>query len=65
MDVFTPEKRSWVMGRVRDRNTRPERVVRTALHHLGFRFRLHRKDLPGKPDVAKRRREAAKHNSDE
>lgn len=51
MDVFTPDKRSWVMRRVRTKNTRPELVVRSALHSLGFRFRLHRKDLPGQPDI--------------
>ena len=51
MDVFSPEKRSWVMQRIRTRDTKPERVVRSMLHHLGFRFRLHRKTLPGKPDI--------------
>jgi DNA mismatch endonuclease (patch repair protein) len=51
MDVFTAEKRSWVMQQVRSKDTRPERIVRSALHHLGYRFRLHRKDLPGKPDI--------------
>ena len=39
------------MRRVRSTNTTPERKVRSLLHHLGFRFRLHRKDLPGKPDI--------------
>ena len=39
------------MSRIRSRDTKPERVVRTACHHLGLRFRLHRKDLPGKPDL--------------
>jgi len=50
-DVFTPEKRSDVMSRIRGRNTKPERVVRSLLHRLGYRFRLHRTDLPGKPDI--------------
>ncbi len=39
------------MSRVRSRNTRPELVVRSALHIRGYRFRLHRKDLPGNPDI--------------
>ena len=51
MDVFSAAKRRWVMQRIGTKDTRPERVVRSALHHLGFRFRLHRQDLPGKPDI--------------
>lgn len=51
MDVFTAAKRSWVMRRIKGKDTRPELVVRRALHLLGYRFRLHRKDLPGKPDI--------------
>jgi len=39
------------MSRVSGRNTKPEIVVRSLLHNLGYRFRLHRKDLPGKPDI--------------
>ena len=39
------------MGRVKNENTRPEMRVRKRLHALGFRFRLYRKDLPGKPDL--------------
>jgi DNA mismatch endonuclease (patch repair protein) len=39
------------MRSVRSRHTKPEILVRSALHRLGFRFRLHRKDLPGKPDI--------------
>ena len=39
------------MGRVKGRDTRPEMVVRRLLHSLGYRYRLHRKDLPGKPDI--------------
>jgi DNA mismatch endonuclease (patch repair protein) len=50
-DRFTPEQRSRVMSRVKGRDTRPERIVRSLLHRMGYRFRLHRKDLPGKPDV--------------
>ena len=50
-DTFSAEQRSWVMGRIRSRDTVPERIVRSMLHRIGFRFRLHRKDLPGKPDI--------------
>ncbi|MDB5441491.1 MAG: very short patch repair endonuclease [Caulobacteraceae bacterium] len=50
-DVFTPEKRSAVMRRVKSRDTTPEMTVRRALTRLGARYRLHRADLPGKPDI--------------
>lgn len=50
-DVFSREKRSWIMGRVKGRDTKPEILVRSMIHRMGFRFRLHRKDLPGKPDI--------------
>lgn len=43
--------RSALMGKVKGRNTRPEVKVRRAIHSSGFRFRLHRKDLPGRPDI--------------
>lgn len=39
------------MSRIRSRDTAPERLVRSALHRAGYRFRLHRKDLPGRPDI--------------
>lgn len=51
MDVFTREKRSQIMSRISGKNTKPEIIVRSLLHNLGYRFRLHRKDLPGKPDI--------------
>jgi len=51
VDTLTRDRRSWNMGRIRSRNTRPELKVRSALHRLGFRFRLHAKQLPGKPDI--------------
>ena len=51
MDVFSREKRSQIMSRVSGKNTKPELVVRSLLHNMGYRFRLHRKDLPGKPDI--------------
>lgn len=51
MDKLTRERRSWNMSRIRSRDTRPEKLVRSLLHRMGYRFRLHRKDLPGKPDI--------------
>ena len=51
MDRLSPHRRSWNMSRIKGRNTRPERTVRSVLHRLGFRFRLHRRDLPGVPDI--------------
>jgi DNA mismatch endonuclease, patch repair protein len=51
MDRLTPQHRSWLMSRVKGRDTTPELVVRRMLHALGYRYRLHRKDLPGKPDI--------------
>ncbi len=51
MDMISKEKRSWNMSRIKSTNTSPEITVRKLLHKMGFRFRLHRKDLPGKPDI--------------
>jgi DNA mismatch endonuclease (patch repair protein) len=51
MDTLTPEQRSVRMSRVRGQDTKPEMAVRRALHALGFRFRLHDKRLPGRPDL--------------
>ena len=50
-DRLTPERRSWNMSRIKSRDTRPERIVRSVLHRMGKRFRLHRNDLPGSPDI--------------
>jgi DNA mismatch endonuclease (patch repair protein) len=50
-DVFTAEKRSAVMARVKGRDTGPERAVRRILWRLGARYRLDRRDLPGRPDI--------------
>lgn len=50
-DRFTPEERSRIMSNIRAKNTRPEVLVRRLLHGMGYRFRLHQKNLPGKPDV--------------
>ena len=51
MDVFTKKKRSEVMSQIRHKDTKPEFFVRSALHRLGYRFRLHARKLPGKPDL--------------
>jgi DNA mismatch endonuclease (patch repair protein) len=51
-DVFTVEERSRVMSRVASKNTRPEMRVRKAAHAMGLRYALHKKGLPGTPDVA-------------
>ena len=51
VDSLTPQHRSWNMSRIRSKDTSPERAVRSLLHRLGYRFRLHRKDLPGNPDI--------------
>jgi DNA mismatch endonuclease, patch repair protein len=51
MDKISPETRSRVMAAVRSKNTGPERAVRTLVFALGYRYRLHRNDLPGTPDL--------------
>lgn len=51
VDRLTPERRSYLMSRVKGKNTTPELRVRRLAHALGYRFRLHRRDLPGKPDL--------------
>ena len=51
-DVFSPEERSAVMARIKGRDTAPERAVRRLLTALGLRYRLQRRDLPGRPDLA-------------
>ena len=50
-DIFDRRKRSEIMSRIRGRDTEPEMIVRRIAHGLGFRFRLHRRDLPGSPDL--------------
>lgn len=50
-DRLTPEQRHFNMTQIRGKNTKPEIIVRKALHAMGFRFRLHRGDLPGRPDI--------------
>jgi DNA mismatch endonuclease, patch repair protein len=50
-DVHTKETRSYNMSRIRNKDTKPEFIVRKFLHSCGFRYRLHLKDLPGRPDI--------------
>lgn len=58
-DVVSPETRSRMMSGIRGRDTAPEMVLRRGLHALGFRFRLHVRELPGRPDIVFPRRHAA------
>ena len=51
MDIVTRETRSKMMASVRSKDTKPEKKARSLLHALGYRFRIHRKDLPGDPDI--------------
>lgn len=51
VDHLSKEHRSWNMSRIRSKDTKPEMIVRSLLHRMGYRFRLYRKDLPGKPDI--------------
>ena len=50
-DIVDSSTRSRMMAGIRGRNTKPELLIRSLLHRKGFRFRLHVKDLPGKPDI--------------
>lgn len=50
-DSLSKEHRSWNMAQIKSKNTKPEIAVRKLLHRCGFRFRLHKKELPGKPDI--------------
>jgi DNA mismatch endonuclease, patch repair protein len=51
VDVLTPQQRSFNMSRIRNRDTKPEIIVRSIVHGMGYRYRLHKGDLPGKPDL--------------
>lgn len=51
MDIVSKEKRSRMMSGIRGKNTKPEMIIRKELFRRGFRFRLHGKNLPGKPDL--------------
>jgi DNA mismatch endonuclease (patch repair protein) len=50
-DRLTKARRSWNMSRIRGQHTAPERAIRSLLHRMGYRFRLHVKTLPGRPDI--------------
>lgn len=58
-DTLKPAERSARMALIKGRNTKPEMVVRQLLHSMGYRYRLHAKDLPGKPDIIFRSRRKA------
>jgi len=51
VDVFNEEKRSWIMSRVKNKNTKPEIIIRSIIHRLGYRFRKNSLNLPGRPDI--------------
>jgi DNA mismatch endonuclease (patch repair protein) len=51
MDTLTPSQRSERMSRVRSKDTKPEKLVRGLVHRMGYRYRLHDRTLPGKPDL--------------
>jgi len=51
MDIWSKRKRSEIMGRIKGKNTKPEMILRSQLFKRGFRFRVNKKDLPGKPDI--------------
>jgi DNA mismatch endonuclease, patch repair protein len=51
MDTLSPRQRSAVMGRIRSKNTAPEMTVRKLVHGMGYRYRLHKRSLPGTPDL--------------
>lgn len=55
MDIWDKEKRSKVMSNIRSKDTKPEITVRKLLYSRGFRYRLHVKNLPGKPDIVLRK----------
>src|SRR4030042_5055604 len=50
-DVLTKKQRSYNMSQIKDKNTKPEMIVRSMVHRMGYRYSLHRKDLLGKPDL--------------
>ena len=58
MDIMTPAERSAMMSRIRGADTKPELFVRRALHAIGYRFRTHVRDLPGRPDLVFTKRHA-------
>ena len=59
MDTFTPQQRARCMSRIRSKNTKPEVIVRKELSRMGYRYRLHVKKLPGRPDIVVGRKRLA------
>ena len=59
MDTLTPDERSALMSRIRGKDTKPELAVRRALHAMGYRYRTHGNDLPGRPDLVFSKRRTA------
>jgi len=55
IDKLCKEHRAWNMSRIRSKDTKPEKIVRSMLHKMGYRFRLHKKNLPGVPDIVLRK----------
>ncbi|MBT3486632.1 MAG: DNA mismatch endonuclease Vsr [Desulfobacula sp.] len=51
VDNLSPKKRSWNMSHIKGKDTKPEKKVRSLLHAMGYRFRIHKKELPGNPDI--------------
>lgn len=58
-DIFSKEKRSDIMSKVKNKDTTPEKTVRKLIYNLGYRYRLHKKDLPGTPDIVFLRKKKA------
>ena len=56
MDNVSPQRRSEIMSRIRSQGTKPEMSVRRLIYAMGFRYRLHARELPGKPDLVFRSR---------
>jgi DNA mismatch endonuclease (patch repair protein) len=56
IDIMSPDRRSALMGRIRGTDTRPELFLRRMLHKFGYRYRLHQRELPGRPDIVFRGR---------
>lgn len=59
VDIVSSEVRSRMMSGIKGKDTKPEILIRQLLHRAGYRFRLHRKDLPGRPDIVLSRYNAA------
>jgi len=59
MDRLSKEKRSWNMSKIKSTNTKIEIEVRSILHKMGYRFRLNRNDIPGRPDIFLRKHNTA------